>query len=264
MSSLVRDPIYQQLNHALREQITSGKFKAGMQFLTERQIAEQYQVSRATANKALASLVSEGTLEFRKGVGTFVRGGVLDYDLRALVSFTGRASAAGRVPSTEVLEFRQVTANVVDDEVRMRLRVETSELLFYLERLRLADATPMILERRYVVASRCPHLSRDDAAGSLYAALTQKHGLNITGAEQTLRAISLAAADAQRLAVRRGAAALRVVALGMIDDKQPLWWESTLYRSDAYEFQTRLGGLNVDRSTLGMRMVSVESDAIAE
>ncbi|MBL8830325.1 MAG: GntR family transcriptional regulator [Planctomycetaceae bacterium] len=259
--SLMRDPIYQQLNHALREEIAAGKYKAGHQFLTERQIAEQYKVSRATANKALASLVSEGTLEFRKGVGTFVRGGVLDYDLRELVSFTGRATAAGRVPSTQVLEFRPIESHESVDDVRARLQVATLDKLFYLERLRLADDKPMILERRYIVAARCPELTREDVEGSLYAAWTQKHRLNITGAEQTLRATSLSALDAQRLDVRRGAAALRVIALGLIDDMLPLWWENTLYRSDAYEFQTRLGSLNGARSTPGMRMVNVAPEA---
>ncbi len=72
------------------------------QFLTERQICERFDVSRATANKALSNLVVEGVLEFKKGVGTFVRGGVLDYDLRALVSFTDKASVAGKRPTTRL------------------------------------------------------------------------------------------------------------------------------------------------------------------
>jgi DNA-binding GntR family transcriptional regulator len=103
MRRLVREPIYQQLNQALRERIRSGEFGVGDQFLTERQIGDQFNVSRATANKALSNLVSEGVLEFRKGVGTFLRGGILDYDLRSLVSFTEKARAAGMVPATRVL-----------------------------------------------------------------------------------------------------------------------------------------------------------------
>ena len=58
------------------------EYRSCDQFLTEREVAEKFQVSRATANKSLASLVSEGFLEFRKGVGTFVRRDVIDYDVR--------------------------------------------------------------------------------------------------------------------------------------------------------------------------------------
>src|SRR5215471_10201994 len=102
---LIKEPIYQQLNAQLRAFIASGQCAIGSKFLTERQICEQYEVSRATANKALSNLVSEGLLEFRKGVGTFVRGRSLDYNLRALVSFTDKAIAAGKRPTTEVLQF---------------------------------------------------------------------------------------------------------------------------------------------------------------
>src|ERR1035437_2311019 len=90
---MVKEPIYQQLNNHLRALITSGEDAAGTQFLTERQICERFGVSRATANKALSNLVSEGLFEFRKGMGTFVRGRGLDYNLRVLVSFTDQVGS---------------------------------------------------------------------------------------------------------------------------------------------------------------------------
>ena len=65
-SLLVKEPIYQQLNSQLRLLVGSDECAVGSQFLTERQICERYGVSRATANKALSNLVSEGLLEFRQ------------------------------------------------------------------------------------------------------------------------------------------------------------------------------------------------------
>ena len=67
-----RNPIYQQVNDQLRGLLATD-FQLGDCFLTEREISEKYQVSRSTASKALASLVSEGLLEFNRGVETFVR-----------------------------------------------------------------------------------------------------------------------------------------------------------------------------------------------
>ena len=151
MRRLVREPIYQQLNQALRELIRSGEFEIGDQFLTERQIGEQFDVSRATANKALSNLVSEGVLEFRKGVGTFVRGGILDYDLRSLVSFTEKARTSGKVPSTQVLCLEVLLAKEAEFEITDKLGVHPEEVIYYIERLRLADGEPVILEHRYVV-----------------------------------------------------------------------------------------------------------------
>ncbi len=114
---LAKEPIYQQLNSHLRRMITAGEIPIGGKFPTERQICDRFGVSRATANKALLNLVSDGLLEFRKGIGTFVKVRSLDYSLRALVSFTEKAHAAGRRPSTEVPQFQAVRAEDVLDDV---------------------------------------------------------------------------------------------------------------------------------------------------
>ncbi len=235
---LVREPIYQQLNEHLRGLIRGREFAAGQRFLTERQVGRRFQVSRATANKALSNLVSEGVLEFKKGVGTFVRGGLLDYDLRSLVSFTGKARAAGKKPGTRVLRFEEREAG---PGVAALLGVEPASRVYALERLRLADGVPVIHERRWVAAARCPGLRRRDVQGSLYELWTKRYGLEIAGARETIRAVAARGDEARLLRVRPGAAALEVTAVGFLRGDEPLWRERTLYRGDAYEFRNRLG-----------------------
>lgn len=251
MRRLVREPIYQQLNQALRERIRSGEFGVGDQFLTERQIGEQFNVSRATANKALSNLVSEGVLEFRKGVGTFLRGGILDYDLRSLVSFTEKARAAGMVPATRVLCLEVLLAKEAEFEITDKLRVNPDEVVYYIERLRLAEGQPLILEKRYVVRRFCPDLSEQELAGSLYALWTDKYKLDIVGADQTIRALSIDAPDAELLDVKDGTAGFLVLSTGYLSGGVPLWWERTMFRGDAYEFHNRLGPVQTARPAAG-------------
>lgn len=236
---LVRDPVYQQLNELLQQLIRKGEFAPGQQFLTERGVSERFGVSRVTANKALSHLVVAGALEFRKGVGTFVRERVLDYDLQSLMSFTRRATLAGKKPETRLLRFESLQGRDVDDFVRRALRPADTDALYYCERLRLADKEPVILERRHLVGRLCPNLSKSDLKGSLYSVLTQKYGLPVNAAEQQIRAVSVSAADARLLGVRAGAPALRVRAVGSAGE--PLWLEDTLYRADCYEFHNALG-----------------------
>jgi len=243
MISLVKEPIYQQLNGQLRLMATSGELPVGSKFLTERQVCDRFEVSRATANKALSNLVSEGVLEFRKGVGTFVRGRALDYNLRALVSFTDKVIAAGKVPSTEVLQFESVCAKDVLDDVPDVLQVGPTESLFYIERLRMADALPVILEKRYIVARHCPNLTAADVRGSLYKLWTDRYQLAIEGADESIRAVNARGADARALRVRDGAAGMSILSVGYLSGRRPLWSERTLYRGDSYEFQNRLGGI---------------------
>jgi GntR family transcriptional regulator len=250
--AIVRQPIYQQLNEALRGLLVKGEFKTGARFLTEREVSDRFRVSRATANKALSNLVSEGILEFRKGVGTFVRGGVLDYDLGSLVSFSGKAAAAGKRPSTRVLAFEEVSADRVPRAVADALRVRPADAIYEMERLRLADGVPVILERRSVVADLCPGLRRQELAGSLYALWTGRFGLDIAGAEQSIRAVALRGREARLLGVPGGTAALVVRSVGRLRDERPLWWERTLYRGDAYAFQNRLGPIQTARPASGI------------
>jgi GntR family transcriptional regulator len=248
---LVRSPIYQQLNQLLRDLIREGEFEAGEQFLTERQICERFNVSRATANKALSNLVAEGVLEFRKGVGTFVRGGVLDYDLRALVSFTEKALSAGKNPSTKIITCDTLNAGEADADLPRRLKIGPEAPVYTIERLRLADDTPVILERRHVVQQYCPNLSAAEVTGSLYALWIEKYRLNIIGADQTIRAVNIVGDDARLMHVKSGAAGLLVSSVGYLSGDVPLWWERTLYRGDSYEFRNRLGPVQSARPAAG-------------
>lgn len=248
---LVKSPVYQQLNARLRG-LLGKEYHRGDRFLTEREISEKFAVSRATANKALASLVSEGLLEFKKGRGTFVRCEMIDYDVHSLVSFTEKAKAAGKKPTTRVLAWKSLAASEVADEVQAALGVSGEERLWELDRLRLADATPVILEHRYIVHDACPKLTESQAAGSLYEAWTGKHGLTIGGADNVIRAVSLKPAAAKLLEVPPRSPALEVRSVGFLEHGQPLWWESTLYRSDQYEFHSRLGPIQAGTPARGM------------
>ncbi len=239
-TSLIRSPVYQQLNQRLRTALAK-EYRSGDQFLTEREVADKFQVSRATANKALASLVSEGFLEFRKGVGTFVRRDVIDYDVRSLVSFTEKARAAGKKPSTELLTFGKLTVAEVEESLLEALNIEPAEELWELDRIRLADGVPVIFEHRYIVQRHCPKLTKSQAEGSLYRAWTETHGLQIGGANEVIRAVLLSASESRHLQVAARSPALEVVSIGFLNDDSPLWWERTLYRGDQYEFHSRLG-----------------------
>jgi len=180
--------IYERLNASLRDLLARGEFGEGDKFLTERQVAERFEVSRITANKALASLVSEQRLEFRKGVGTFVRRGTLDYNLRSLTSFTAMVESLGRRAETRVLGFERVPGGISELDF---------EPVYFVERLRLADGEPVILERRYFVEVLCPGLKQGDLDGSIYQFWRERYFLTIAGAEQTLRAVNIESSEAK-------------------------------------------------------------------
>ena len=236
----------------LREELRNlcgdgGEFAAGDRFLTEREAAERFGVSRPTANKALAALVGEGVLEFRRGVGTFVRPDRLDLDLRQMVSFTEKCLVAGYEPETRVTAFRTTTGKTAGPEVAGHLNVGPRGKLIAMTRVRLADGDPVALERRHVVRGHCEDLTRYDAKGSLFGLWEDYYELAIGSVDQRVAAVNARPEEAAALAAKRGAACAEVTAVGRLTGGEPLWHERTLYRGDAWAFLGRLAGPGLGR-----------------
>lgn len=64
-------PYLQVVNH-LRDRIVTGQLAEGAAVLSERQLAEEWGISRATATKVLGVLRAEGLVTSRQGTGTVV------------------------------------------------------------------------------------------------------------------------------------------------------------------------------------------------
>src|SRR5258706_15669909 len=65
-------PLYYQVYRSLIERIEANEFADGRPLPPERQLAEDYSVSRITITKALAELKREGRIKGQIGRGTFV------------------------------------------------------------------------------------------------------------------------------------------------------------------------------------------------
>jgi DNA-binding GntR family transcriptional regulator len=63
-------PLYHQLKTAIEERIDSGEWSPGMQVPPERELCEQFAVSRITVRRALSELEARGRLTRKQGVGT--------------------------------------------------------------------------------------------------------------------------------------------------------------------------------------------------
>ena len=67
-----RAPLYMQLQKVLRDAILSRILSPQAAIPPERDLAEEFGVSRLTVRKAVDGLVSEGLITRRRGAGTFV------------------------------------------------------------------------------------------------------------------------------------------------------------------------------------------------
>jgi len=82
---------YLQIASHIRDQIIRGDLLPGAEIPSERQIAQDWKVSRPTATRALQVLRYQGLVESRQGAGTYVRD--IQMHRRAVQRTTGTASA---------------------------------------------------------------------------------------------------------------------------------------------------------------------------
>ena len=237
---LLKEPLYVQLAKELRVEIQKEAFKEGDQFYAEREICRRYDVSRITANKAISILITEGYLEHLKGKGTFIKSSENLCNMSELMSITKMISLMGREVSTQLIDFQKTRVNEFPDTVANHLKVGQEEDVFYLKRVRLLEDKPILLDRRVLRARFCPGLNKEMLSGSLISGLKTEFGLNISGWDQKIQAVSIDEEEAQLLNMNAGDACLSLRAVGLLEDNSPLWYEWSLFHGRHFIFSNRV------------------------
>lgn len=233
LDSSASQPLYQQLQRALREAIESQFLSADDALPSERQLAADLGVSRITVRKAIDGLAGEGLLVSRQGSGNFVSARI-DKNFAKLTSFSEDMRSRGRTPRSEWLKK---TTGTVTPEEALKLALSPGSTVYRLNRLRYADNAPMALEYATVLASALPSL--EVVKDSLYDAL-EAHGHRPVRALQRLRALLLDDEQAALLQAQPGDAGLLVERLGYLRDGRAVELSQSFYRGDTYDFIAEL------------------------
>lgn len=221
--------VHEQLIQLCQEELEAGRWQAGQQFPSERDLAARHGVSRATANKVLSKLASEGWLEMRKGIGCFVaERPTLFTSLRRIESFTVFATEQGYHPSTRLVELE--SRHPASEGVCAALRIPPGGRVIYMKRLRLIDNEPVILEERWLPAALYPRLGRRELEGSFYQLCRDRYGLIVQREEAEVRAAIAPAWPG----VSWAAPALRLEGIGFDGSGEPIWYQVLHYRGDRF------------------------------
>jgi GntR family transcriptional regulator len=226
-------PLYQQLQRALRDAIEQGALGPDDALPSERQLAAELGISRITVRKALDGLSDQGLLVRRQGSGNFV-GGRIEKNFAKLTSFSEDMRARGRVPSSRWL--RRSEGQVTPEEA-MRLALSPGAKVYRFHRIRLADDEPMALEYCTIAATALPGL--EAVEHSLYEAL-ERAGNRPVRALQRLRAQLLDDEQAKLLQAEPGDAGLLVERVGYLRDGRAIELSRSYYRGDTYDFVAEL------------------------
>ena len=231
-------PLYLQLKRLIKAQIQDGRLAPGDRVPSERELSDQFGMSRMTARQALIELVREGLLYREQGRGTFVAVRKVSQGLLTVTSFTEDMHSRGIVPSSVILSLTTEAPSLPDRE---RLRLDLGHQMVRVRRLRLGDGRPMALEEASLPQSLVEGIEEHDfSRGSLYEFLKSRQ-IELQGAHQTLEAILADEEQAMLLAVPQGAPLLLLERLSYDQFGRPAEFVRAVYRGDRYRFYVELG-----------------------
>lgn len=223
-------PLHHQVYLDLQAALDAAEWRAGDRLPTERDLAVRYGCSLITIRRALSELVRDGRLERTRGRGTFVLAPRIDVDFAGDMSFTEEMQTRGLDPQTRLIASRPEAAV---QSVATALGLELGSPTLYLERLRLADGEPLLLEQVHLPAERFPGLLATDLeAGSLYELLTERYGVRVARAREALEPVLLRAREARLLGRRAGSPALLIEGIASTADGTPIEIGRTFVRGD--------------------------------
>jgi GntR family transcriptional regulator len=229
---------YLRVLEALRQDVLA--LAPGSAAPSETELAARHGVSRMTARNAVLVLRQEGLLYVVRGRGVYVARRKLDlHDTPAPLGFTEMARQHGLAPSTRLLRFDRGHA---DSALASRLGVADGEPVFFVERLRFADAAPMCHELTAVPVAVCPTLFRRNLeADSLYRILIEDHGHALSGYAEEVEAGAAGRTMARlfRIAATDPVLIARRVVYGR--QGRPVEWTLGTYRADRYRASYRMG-----------------------
>ncbi len=231
-------PRYYQLREIIREKITSNQWIEGEPIPSERELGEQYGLSRMTVRQSIMELVKEGFLYREQGRGTFVARPKITQQLTRLTSFTEDIQAREQRPATKVLIKEMCEA---DGSTAAQLRVRPGQLLFRVQRLRFANDAPLALETSLINFIGCEKLLEEDLEhDSLYQLLETKYGVPPLEAEQEIEAGLAHEDEAGKLKIILGGPVLLIRRTTYTERNQPFEFATSIYRGDKYRFYSRL------------------------
>lgn len=231
-------PLYLQLQETLKDEIQNGRLKPGDQLPPERELSEQFQISRMTVRQALNQLVTDGMLHRIQGKGTFVARPKIAQNLGQLSSFTEDMLGRGMRPGARVVEKEIIHA---DHRLAEIFKLKDDMRLIKIRRLRTADEEPIALETTHLPFGFADILTKD-LSGSLYTLLSNEYGITLCKARQSIEAGEARTLEAGLLKIPEKVPVLIIERTSANLQGDVIEYVNSCYRADKYKFFVELLG----------------------
>jgi GntR family transcriptional regulator of bglA len=156
---------YLEIALSMEQRIHEGDWKNATKLPTEDELISIYNVSRNTIRKAVTILVRRGILMSIQGSGVFIRNVAKDGYIN-LEDFYGLTQGfRSHSITSSLIKLEQTKA---DERVAALLKCKAGTPIYYIERVRLLDGRPFVLEYSYFNKKIIPYLNEEIVLQSIY------------------------------------------------------------------------------------------------
>lgn len=233
MKTSLKKPIYLKLVDFLKNYIQKN-MKKDQKLMSERDIATRLNISRYTVRQALNELEKMGYIYKIHGKGTFISEKSVPTALNDIYSFTEQMKSLGKIPETNLLEFKVFNS---DELIASKLNLSLGEKVIKLKYLRIADNIPMMIERTYLPFYKFSTLTINELnRNPLYTIMKNNFNQNVYIVNEALQASSITSNDAALLKVENNTPCLKVKRVSTNKTHDPIEYTLCIARSDQFVY----------------------------
>ena len=226
-------PIYVQIHDKIRRRIEKGQWQVGERLPSERELSQEFGVSRMTLRQAIQTLADEGILERKVGSGTYVANKKVQEKMSGVTSFTEIIQRQGKTPSSKTVSYRIKTPNSREQEA---LNLQEDDEILRMERIRYADDIPICVETTSIPLNYINSLQKEEITSSLYRSFENKTKQSLGHAIQNITASLANERIAELLDIKRGDAILYLRQITYLKNGQPFEYVRSQYVGSRFEF----------------------------
>lgn len=233
-------PLYLQIKEHLLTKIDAGVWPEDSMIPTESELCEEYNVSKITVREAIKILVKDGRLSRKPGKGTFVTKQKIEQKLDRFFSFTRWAKQNGLEPASRILKVETLPCDV---HIARHLNIAEGEPVTRIERLRLGNNEPLMLEVIWVPSSLCPDLHLHDLSNiPLNDILETEYGITLAKATESIEPQTADDYISKLLGIDRDVLLLHVEHTAYATSNRIVYFVASSYRGDRVKFSIELKG----------------------
>lgn len=224
-------PVYYQLKKEIEQRILNKEWNVGQCISSERELSEEYSLSRMTVRQAIGELVSEGVLVREKGRGTFIcEPKVRQKDMTSLSEIAERNGLK--------LETRVKELSLIDTPEKYK-EIFSDDKIYKIDRLRIINKDIVADEVVYIPCRYFSFIDEELLKGSLFSIL-KSNGYEIEYSDASIRSVLPDARFKRIFNVEKNIPILNIYSVYYSKDDNILFVENSVYRSDKFTLDVNI------------------------